>query len=259
MQLEPNSQAHRVVSVKNANLMHGQKLSCQKYEPATACNCLLCVAMTARHIGGRGTKRPHCTLLLWMLLSIFVACFAACHRSSSSSKRRHATCANLFTVIVCCQMGGGRGSLSGPLFVGLHTLPTSLGSMPAKRLARLSSPASAYLDIIRSAALQPRTLTICVFNLPHAAAAANVLKIMQHAGMCGSLQFATRSDVKMSKSFTVRRLLIRAAEVAVRRRGAATATKTAAMATLATAAAATNFVATCNSGNWLSNMQCTVS
>lgn len=104
-------------------------------------------------------KRPHCTLLLWMLLSIFVACFAACHRSSSSSKRRHATCANLFTVIVCCQIGGGRGSLSGPLFVGLHTLPTSLGSMPAKRLARLSSPASAsaYLDIIRSAALQPPT------------------------------------------------------------------------------------------------------
>lgn len=109
-------------------------------------------------------KRPHCTLLLWMLLSIFVACFAACHRSSSSSKRRHATCANLFTVIVCCQIEGGggeRGSLSGPLFVGLHTLPTSLGSMPAKRLARLScsrsSPASAYLDIIRSAALQPLT------------------------------------------------------------------------------------------------------
>lgn len=211
------------MSVKNANLMHGQKLSCQKYEPATACNCLLCVAMTARHIGGRGTKRPHCTLLLWMLLSIFVACFAACHRSSSSSKRRHATCANLFTVIVCCQMEGGRGSLSGPLFVGLHTLPTSLGSMPAKRLARLScsrsSPASAsaYLDIIRSAALQPlpltSLLTICVFNLPHAAAA-NVLKIMQHAGMCGRLQFATRCDVKMSKSFTVRRLLIRAAEVA---------------------------------------------
>lgn len=36
LQLEPDSEAHRVVSVKNANLMHGQKLSCQKYEPATA-------------------------------------------------------------------------------------------------------------------------------------------------------------------------------------------------------------------------------
>lgn len=78
-----------------------------------------------------------------------------CRLSPQQQQRRHATCANLFTVIVCCQIGGGRGSLSGPLFVGLHTLPTSLGSMPAKRLARLSSPASAYLDIIRSAALQP--------------------------------------------------------------------------------------------------------
>lgn len=182
-------------------------------------------------------------------------------RLSPQQQQQQAEACNVceFVYCNCLQSDRGRGSLSGPLFVGLHTLPTSLGSMPAKRLARLSSPASAYLDIIRSAALQPRTLTICVFNLPHAAAAANVLKIMQHAGMCGSLQFATRSDVKMSKSFTVRRLLIRAAEVAVRRRGAATATKTAAMATLATAAAATNFVATCNSGNWLSNMQCTVS
>lgn len=144
-------------------------------------------------------------------------------RLSPQQQQQQAEACNVCEFVYCnCLLSDrGRGCLSGPLFVGLHTLPTSLGSMPAKRLARLSSPASAYLDIIRSAALQPllltSPLTICVFNLPHAAAAANVLKIMQHAGMCGSLHFATRCDVKMSKSFTVRRLLIRAAEVAARR------------------------------------------
>lgn len=118
----------------------------------------LCVAMTARHIEVGVAVNAH-TLLL--LLTIFVACFAACHRNSSS-RRRHATCVNLFTVIVCCQRGE-KGVAIVPWLTYIQTAAIiRLGWQPAKRLARLShsSPAAAaasasvYLDIIRLAALQ---------------------------------------------------------------------------------------------------------